>query len=132
MVSPLDDFVEEGGSVLNRLGEDLQQISVLIVVQKNLVLLESVDVLADLNRHIRQVLPNVVIVGIGDSQELHSTLGEGLYSVDNSLSPERNVLGSRAVVVVYVLLDLRFFLAFSGLVDGHFDVLVVVCDHDGP
>jgi len=49
MVSPLDDFQEKSGAILERLGEDLQKISLVIVVDKDLLALEHVDVLLDLH-----------------------------------------------------------------------------------
>jgi len=49
MVSPLDDFQEKSGTILERLGEDLQKISLVIVVDKDLLALEHVDVLLDLH-----------------------------------------------------------------------------------
>lgn len=45
VVPSLDDLVEESGTVLDWLSEDLQQVSLLIVIEQDLVLLESVNVL---------------------------------------------------------------------------------------
>lgn len=52
VVSSLDDLIEESRAVLNWLGEDLQQISLLVVVQQDLVLLKGFDVLGYFDSHI--------------------------------------------------------------------------------
>ena len=45
MIPSLNDFKEQSRSVFYRFGEDLKQVSLVIVVDENLVLLKVVDVL---------------------------------------------------------------------------------------
>lgn len=73
VVPSLDDLVEESRTVLHWFGEDLQQVSLFVVVEQYLVLLKGVDVLSYFDSHIREVLPDVVVVGIRDAQELNSS-----------------------------------------------------------
>ena len=48
MVVSLDDLNEDCGTILKRLGEDLKKISIVIVVNENLELLQNSNVLLDL------------------------------------------------------------------------------------
>lgn len=131
MVVSLDDFVEESRSILHRLGEDLEEVALLIVVHEDVILLEHIDVFCDLNRrHRRQVLAEVVVVGRWDGEELNASSAEGFNGGDNFRSVERDVLHTRTSIVVNVLLDLRLSLAISRLVDRHFNLLVEVSHHD--
>ena len=49
VVASLNDLDEDRGTVLDWLGEDLQEVAVVIVVDKNLQLLQSFKVLLDLD-----------------------------------------------------------------------------------
>ena len=49
MVVPLDDLYEDGGSVLHGLGEDLQQVAVVVIVDQDLQLLQLGQVLRHLH-----------------------------------------------------------------------------------
>lgn len=131
MAVSLDDFVEQSWSVLNGLSEYLEQVSLVVVIYQDLVLLENVQVLADLVVQLREVLPQIVIIVVRNGKELGSSRPHGLHCVDDLIGVERNVLDSRSLVVVHVLLDLRHLLPVGRLVNGHLDVLVVVCHHDG-
>ena len=44
VVVPLDDLDEDGGPVLHRLGEDLQQVAVVVIVDQDLEFLDRVNV----------------------------------------------------------------------------------------
>lgn len=70
MVAALNNFNEEGGPVFNRFGEDLQKVSFVIIVTKNLVLLENVDVLGDFVGHVWEVLAKVIVVGLWNTEEI--------------------------------------------------------------
>ena len=54
MVVSLNDFNENCGTILNRLAEDLQQISVVIVVNQNFQFLQNVQVLFYLDLKIKK------------------------------------------------------------------------------
>src|SRR3990170_6739987 len=64
---PLDDLEEEGRAVLHRLGEDLEQVALLVAVGLDAQLLEEVHRDADVADAIRQA--GVVLVR--QTQELH-------------------------------------------------------------
>ena len=64
MVAALDDFDEESWSVLHRLRKDLQKISLLVVVNEDLLVLNHVDVLLDLEVDAAEALPQVVVIGV--------------------------------------------------------------------
>ena len=49
MVVPLDDLYEDGGSVLHGLGEDLQQVAVVVIVDQDLQLLQLGEVFRHLH-----------------------------------------------------------------------------------
>lgn len=132
MVVSLDDFEEEGGSVLDGLGEDLEEVALVVVVDQDLVLLQDVDVLRHLDVHVGEVLPDVVVVGVRDAQKLHSSAPHVFHSPDYLLGVESDVLHACVVVVVDVLLNLALLLPVGRLVDGHLHVLVVVRHHDRP
>jgi len=50
MIMTLDYLDKHCGLVLNRFGEDLEQVSLVIIINKNLQLLECCDILCHLNR----------------------------------------------------------------------------------
>ena len=130
VVPSLDDLVEESRAVLHWLGEDLQQVSLFVVVQQDLVLLKRIDVLSHFDSHIGQVLSDVVVVGVRNAQEFDSSGRQGSHSFDDGFSLQGDMLCSCAVIVIDILLNLRFLLAHCGLIDGHFDVFMVICDDD--
>ena len=66
MVPSLDDLIEQGGSVLDWLGENLKQVALVIVVDQDLVLLQMVNVLRYFDVHIGQVLSQNVVVSVGN------------------------------------------------------------------
>ncbi len=56
MIMSLNHLIEEGWSVLDWLREDLKEVTLVVVIHEDLVLLKDVDVLADLNVHRWEVL----------------------------------------------------------------------------
>ena len=73
VVGTLDDLDEKGGTVLHRLGENLQQIPLLIKVHQDVQVLDLVDVLLDLYRGAGKTLTQIIIVGLGYAQEFQAT-----------------------------------------------------------
>lgn len=53
MISPLDDLIEKSRLILHRLGEDLKEISFLVIINQDLVLLKNINVFRNLDRHVR-------------------------------------------------------------------------------
>src|SRR5689334_5396026 len=65
---PLDDLEEDRGPVAERLGEDLQEVAVLVAVDEDLALLELLDRCAHLADPGAQLV--VLVVGVGGVEEL--------------------------------------------------------------
>lgn len=49
MISPLNDLIEKSRLVLHRLGEDLKEISFLVIINQDLVLLKNINVFRNLD-----------------------------------------------------------------------------------
>src|SRR5690606_35432740 len=114
---PLDEFEEHGRAVLDRLGEDLQQVAVLVPVDEDLQLAER------LHRHpgLPGPLAERVVVGVRGVQELHAGrahLADGLHDV---VGVQRDVLDAGAAVELQVLVDLGLLLGDGRLVDRELD-----------
>lgn len=127
----LDDLNEDSGTILNGLGEDLEQVSTLIEVNKDIQLLDNIQILLNLGRRVSKTETQVLIVGSRNRQELHTTgteVGDGL---DDVLGVEGNVLDTGTTIVLAVLGNLGLLLSSSGLVDGHLDLLGGVGHDDG-
>lgn len=131
VAAALDDLDEDSGAVLDGLGEDLEQVTGLVVVNKDIELLDDVQVLSDLGGRALETETQVLIVGGGDAQEVHATGTEVADSLDDVGGVEGNVLDTGTTVVLAVLGDLGLLLAHSGLVDGHLDLLGGVSHDDG-
>lgn len=132
VIPPLNHFEEEGGTILERLREDLQQVALLVVVYEDLLALQDVDVLLHLNVDSAKALAQLGVVRVRNLlQELNTA---GLHSGDglnDAFSAHSDVLDASATVVLAVFLDLALFHAVSGLVDRHLDLLVEVGHDDG-
>lgn len=132
MVSSLDHLEEEGWSVFEWLGEDLEEVAFLVVVDEDLLFLEDVDVFGDFNGHLGDVLSDIVIVGVWDFiEEFDTTLLHSGDGLDDVLRAHGDVLDADSSIVVTELLDLTLALAVGWLVDWHLDLLIEVGDDDG-
>mmetsp|Transcript_19254 Transcript_19254/g.29532 ORF Transcript_19254/g.29532 Transcript_19254/m.29532 type:complete len:368 (+) Transcript_19254:150-1253(+) len=131
MVPSLDDLDEEGGSVLKRLREDLEQVALLVEVHEDLEVLDDREILLDLGAMVSESFSQVDVVLVGDGEELEATSLHRLDGVNDVLGSQGSVLDTVASVVLNVLLDLGLSLAGSGLVDGELHVLVEVGNNDG-
>src|SRR3954451_18795043 len=109
----LDDLEEDRRPVADRLREDLQQVALVVAVDQDAEPAEVRQVLLDLADPLR----HVVVVLLGDLEELDALLGEGRDAADDVARGDRDVLRPGAAVVLDVLLDLRLALALGGLVD---------------
>ena len=132
MVSSLDHLEEEGWSVFEWLGEDLEEVAFLVVVDEDFLSLEDVNVFGDFNGHLGDVLSDIVIVGVWDFvKEFDTTVLHSGDSLDDVLGAHGDVLDADSSVVVAELLDLTLALAVGWLVDWHLDLLVEVSHNDG-
>jgi len=72
-VSSLDDLNEDGGSVFERLSEELQQVAVVIIIDQQAQLFNSIDVFLDFDAEVGEGLSEVVVVGLGDGEEFNTS-----------------------------------------------------------
>src|SRR5918994_2566195 len=122
---PLDHLEEERRPVLRRLGEDLQQVTVLIAVGEDPQPLQGVVVLGDL----ADAVMHVVVVRLRRIQEEHAAVLQRLDRLDDARGLEGDVLDSRALAELEVLVDLALALALGRLVDRELDLAGTVRHH---
>ena len=101
----------------DRLGEDLQEVAVLVAVGENAEAGELSDALADGGDARREV----VVVRRGHGQELHAARPHSRDGVHDVAGGEGDVLDAGAAEVVEILRHLRLPAAGSRLVDGELD-----------
>lgn len=132
-VVPLDDLNEHRGAVHQRLGEQLQQVSMLVEVDEDVQALQGIEVLLELplatvglksHAHSR-------VVRVRDGDEVEAAGAQVRDGGDDVASAQGDVLDAGAAVEVDVLLDLGAALARGGLVDGHLDDVVGRRHDDG-
>lgn len=128
MVVSLDDFVEQGRSIFNRLRENLEEVSLVVVVDQYLKFLDSLNIFLHLDASMFKTLLESLVVGVGDGQELDTSVSQGLDGRKDVISVKGNVLHTSTTVVIDVLLDLGFPLAIGRLVNRHLNNLVEICD----
>src|SRR5215203_2067881 len=122
-----DQLEEDRRPVTDRLGEDLQQVSVLVAVHQNappLQLLHRHPDLADPRPELR-----IGVVRVGCVEKLHSFRPDRVDGAQDVVGGEREVLDARAGVELEVLVDLALLLADSWLVERELDPVVAVGDH---
>ena len=91
VVVPLDYLDKDRGPVLQRLGEDLQQVAVVVVVDQDLELLQLVDVLLHLHFGLGQAALQLVVVGVRDVEELGAALAEVAHRLEDVVGPANNL-----------------------------------------
>ena len=130
MVPALDDLEEQRRSVLERLGEDLQQVALVVVVDEDLLALQDVDVLLHLHILCSKTSAQVVVVGVGDLvEELDASVLHACHRLNDVLSAHGNMLHAGTSIEVTELLDLTLTLAVGRLIDRHLDLLIEVSHH---
>src|SRR5919204_6192003 len=122
---PLDHLEEDGRPVLRRLGEDLEQVPVLVPVGQDLQPPQVEVVLRDLADPVLDLL----VVRIGRVEEEDAALLQRLDGADDVLALHRDVLHAGRVVELEVLLDLALLLSLRGLVDRELDLAAPVRHH---
>ena len=83
VVSPLNDLNKDCGTVLNRLGEYLQKISIVIIVNKNLQLLQGFQVLLDLDFRVSESFSEQIIITVRNVEKFLSSGSQVCYSFDD-------------------------------------------------
>src|SRR6476660_5266823 len=101
---PLDELEEHGRPVAHRLGEDLEEVAVLVAVDEDLAALE----LLDRHPHLADTLTQlrVVVVRVGGVEELDAVVPQGVDGAEDVVGRQGDVLAAGAVVVLEVLVDL--------------------------
>src|SRR4051794_2364255 len=109
----LDDLEEDRRAVAERLGEDLQQVALVVAIDEDAQALQVGERLGDLAHPLR----DVVVIGLRRLEELDAALLQRRDGADDVAGGERDVLRARALVELEVLVDLRLALALGRLVD---------------
>jgi hypothetical protein len=119
VVVSLNELEEDGGSIHNGFREQLEQISLVVIVDQDFQSFDFVDVFLDFDGHVREVLPQVGVVGLRNLEEVDPSVSEGVDGGKEVIGVEGDVLDSGSGIVVDVLLDLASLLAGGRLVVGH-------------
>src|SRR5690606_13495289 len=101
---PLDELEEHRRPVADGCGEDLQQVAVLVPIDKNSAALQLFDrdaYLADSSPKLR-----ILVVGIRGREELDPVCSQGVDRGQKTPGRERDVLAARSAVILQVLVDL--------------------------
>jgi len=123
---PLDELEEHRGPVADRLGEDLQQVAVLVAVDED----AAGPQLTDGNAH--RADPGaqlwIGVVRVGGGEELDAALPQAVHGRQDVAGGERQVLHAGPAVELQVLVDLRLPPAGRRLVQRELDPVVAVGD----
>ena len=128
MIVSLNDFKEQSRSVLNRFSEDLQKITLIVIIYENFKLLKGFNVLVNLYASMLQAFTKSLIIGIRNCQELDSSIFQCRDSLNNIWSRKCYVLNTSTTVVINVLLDLRLPLSISRFINRHLYSFVKISD----
>src|SRR5262249_18822295 len=121
--APLDELEEQRRSIGDRLGEDLQQVSLVIAVGEDVRGAQRVP---------RQVeagepLTGLVVVGVRHLHEPNAALAQRVHRRHDVVGAQRDVLHAGPVVAVEILLHLALAQPFGRFVQRH-DALAAVPD----
>src|SRR6478672_796306 len=108
----LDYFEKECGPVFNWLGENLEEITLVIPIDENAEASERPEILIDVTYPLRQR----VVVGRRNFQELDTAILKIGHRLDDVVGRYGAVLHAFAIVELKILLHLRLLLALSRLV----------------
>src|SRR3954471_10449786 len=123
---PLDELEEDGRPVAERLGEDLQQVAVLVAVDEDLALLQLLDRHAYVADALTQL--GVLVVAVGRVEELDAVGPQRVHGGQDVVGRDGQVLGTGAPVELEVLVDLALLLGDGRLVERELDPVVAVRD----
>ena len=131
VISSLDNFEEESWSVFQRFCEELKEVAFFVIVYKDLMLLQNVNVFLDFKSDIRNTCSQIVVVCVRDFiEELNATVFHSRYCFDNIFCAHGNMLNSSSTVIVAIFLNLTLSLSICRLIDWHLDLLVEVGHND--
>src|SRR4051794_29201992 len=99
---PLDQLEEDRRAVAERLGEDLEQVALVVAVDQDAEPAQIVERLVD----VAHAAGHVGVVRVGRAQELDAIRGERLDGLHDVACRQRDVLRAGALVELEVLVDL--------------------------
>src|SRR5829696_381002 len=119
---PLDELEEHGRAVAEGLGEDLQQVAVLVPVDEDLALLQLLDRHVDVADALAQL--GVLVVAVRSVEELDTVGAQGVHRGEDVVRRDREMLGTGAAVELEVLVDLALLLGDGRLVERELHAVV--------
>jgi len=132
VVTSLDDLHEEGRSIFKRQSKELKEVTLVVVVDQDLQLLDSVNIFGDLGASLGESLAEVVVVSVGDLlKELDTSSHHALDSLDYVLGSHGDVLDTGTTVEFTELGNLRFLQTVCGLVNRHLNFLIKISHDNG-
>jgi len=132
VVSALDYFQKECWPVFNGFRENLQQVALFVVVNQDFEFLKHIDFFFNFKAYFGESRTKVVIICVRNLVKELNTSGLHCFDRrDNIVGAHCDVLHTGTSVVVNVLLNLALANAISGLIDGHFDLLIEVSNNNG-
>ena len=121
----LNDFNEYRRAVHQGLGEQLQEVALVVAVDQDSELAKWGEVFVDFAYSVK----DLVVVGIGNGQEVYTPCSEFSDRFDDVVGSQGEVLHARSAVEVDVLFDLGLFAALGGFVDRELDAAVAIAHH---
>src|SRR5436309_9217604 len=109
----LNHLEEDGGAIGHRLAEDLQQVTVLVLVDEDAELLQLVPRKVE----VAEPISYVHVVRVGNAEKADAARSQCAERLDDVVSAQRDVLHARCTVEVEVLLDLALLATVSRFVD---------------
>ena len=73
MIKNLNNFDEKSRSILDRQAENLQQVSIVVVIDQDILLLNGIEVLLDDALGFFEILSQLRVIRSRWNQELHAT-----------------------------------------------------------
>ena len=131
MIASLNNLQEQRWPILNILGKNLQQISIFIIINQNLQLLQNLQILFDFHIAVGQILAKHIIVSIRNGQEMHAASAQIPNGLDDIVGIESDMLNASTTIILDILFDLRLSLSRCRFIDGHLDSFLIVGHHNG-
>src|SRR5579871_2094649 len=121
----LNDLEEDGWAILHVLGEDLQQIAIVVAVHQNAQLRQFFDWFV----YLADAPFLLIILAVNFLNELYALLSQLLDGGDDVAGNHGDVLHARRAVIVQIFFDLRLLAANRRLIDWELDLAVAALHH---
>ena len=126
VITSLNNFNEECRAIFQRLGENLQKITLLIEVDQKIQFSNFLKIFFHFEADLAESLAKVVVIRWWYRQKLAPASFHPSDRINNIICSQGDVLDTGTSVIIDVLLNLGLPLARSWLIDWHLDVLVEV------